>query len=252
MPKKSTDIKKIKISQSELPAISDTGNYYVRYRIVNFDGSQVSAWSPKYQIVGKSVGRITNAKAIDSDISSNDQSITCVWTVPPEIDGKKFDVWVRWSHETTSNTDLGQWIYDSTTADKIANIAIEQSNITRTADVSSASSALGILTYSTPGGNNYKKGNTVTVTEMLPTQYNVSNAIITEVTPTYFKVAGVAPTASTKSGKSSALSIAEKAKYVQILVQLETIPKISMPGSENQVVLTPVTKTAKILDGGTP
>lgn len=252
MPNKNTDIKKIKITQSELPAISDTGNYYVRYRVVSYDGSQTSAWSPKYQIAGKSVGRVINAKAVDSDISSNDQSITCVWTVPPEIDGKKFDVWVRWSHETTSDADLGQWIYNSTTADKIINIPIEQSNITRTAAVSSASSSSGILTYTTPGGNNYKRGNTVTVTGMQPSQYNVSNAVITEVTPTYFKVSGVAPTASTVSGQSSALSVSEKAKYVQVLIQIETVPKVSMPGSENQVVLTPVTKTAKILDGGTP
>jgi hypothetical protein len=243
-------IKRVLVSQSELPAVADTGNYYVRYRVISFDGSQTSAWSPKYQIAGKSFGRVTNSKAIDVDVSSNDQSITCVWTVPPEIDGRKFDVWVRWSYETEEDVD--EWIYDSTTSDKIANIPIEQSTITRTAAVSSASGS-GVVTYLTPSGNGYRKGNLVTVTGMLPTQYNVTSAVITEVTPAYFKVSGVStPGSSTQAGASTAVSVNEKAKYVQILVQIETVPKVSLPGSELEVVLTEVTKTARILDGGTP
>lgn len=167
------DIKKVVLKHSSLPARSPENKYYLRYRIALEDGSQVSAWSPKYEVDGRSVLRVTYGNEIVKPaISSDNIYINCGWSIPPGLEGRKFDVMVRWSYTTPAGT-MSDWFYDSTVSAGSASIVI-------------------------------------------PTSGGV------------------------------------KAKFVQVLVQLETTPKVVNENYDAVLFQTDITTTKSILDGGTP
>jgi hypothetical protein len=167
------DIKTITIKHSSLPAISNNNKYYVRYRIVYDDLSQGSAWTPKYEIDGRSVSRVTFDNQIVKPVTTSDNIyINCTWNIPPSLNGRKFDVMVRWSYTTPVGT-MSDWYYDSTVSSGTASIVIPSVN-------------------------------------------------------------GV------------------KAKYVQVLVQLETVPKVVSENYDAVLFQTEIKTTKSVLDGGTP
>ena len=167
------DIKKIKISHSDLLDISKDNKYYLRYRIVYEDLSQQSAWSTKYIVDGRSIERVTLGDEISTPaIKSDNVYITCDWNVPASLKNRKFDVMVRWSYTTPAGT-MSEWFYDSTVSSGTANIVI-------------------------------------------PSQSGI------------------------------------KAKYVQVLVQLETVPKAVSDNNSAVLFTTAITTTKSIVDGGTP
>jgi hypothetical protein len=92
-------IKKIKLSQDNLPTINSiTGKYDVRYRVVSEDKNRTSHWSPIINIDPNYIYVAGNISIVSSGIT------TVAWdTVTVKIgtniigQAKDYDVWVKWS-----------------------------------------------------------------------------------------------------------------------------------------------------------
>jgi hypothetical protein len=92
-------IKKIKLSQDNLPTINSiTGKYDVRYRVVSEDKNRTSHWSPIININPNYIYVAGNISIVSSGIT------TVAWdTVTVKIgtniigQAKDYDVWVKWS-----------------------------------------------------------------------------------------------------------------------------------------------------------
>jgi hypothetical protein len=147
-------IKKFKTSPSDLPAVnSETQGYSLRYRIVSDDKNRVSHWSPIYLIDPDFTyvpGIIHFNKA--GDIAS------VVWdsvTVNKIYEGNtyfikkesQYDFWVRW--------DRGE---------------------SEIATITNVSASSGTITYTAT--NSFSNGDIVTITGVVPNQYNLVNATI--------------------------------------------------------------------------
>lgn len=167
-------IKKVTVSLKDLQPMTEKEKYFIRYRVVYSDSSQQSAWSSKYEVLGKSVVAISGTDEIGIWLSSDDNAITATWKVPAEISGKNFDIWSRWSYTDSLEASMDDWQYETTTSEQKVTLAIP---------------------------------------------FNIANT---------------------------------KAKFVQILVQLETVPRIALVSSGATIALSPITTTRNIMDGGTP
>jgi hypothetical protein len=103
-------IKKVTVPIESLPEInSQTGEYYIRYRIVSEDKSRISHWSP-VQGVDPNFNFIATGDLIVEKISSH---VQIIWNpVTVEADNieqrraKEYDVWLRWHR-----SDAGDWLY---------------------------------------------------------------------------------------------------------------------------------------------
>jgi hypothetical protein len=71
-----------------------------------------------------------------------------------------------------------------------------------TADVLTASGDGTTVTYTTDGAHNFEEGQSVTVENMIPTEYNVTNAEITSVGVSTFSIARDTTTSVTQGGNS--------------------------------------------------
>ena len=102
-------IKKVKLSQDNLPTINSiTGKYDVRYRVVSEDKNRTSHWSPIININPNYIYVAGNISIVSSGIT------TVAWdTVTIKIgtqviaQAKDYDVWVKWSRAAGS----GDWNY---------------------------------------------------------------------------------------------------------------------------------------------
>jgi hypothetical protein len=103
------EIKKIRIKQSDLPAINvNEEGYVLKYRIISEDKNRTSQWSPiniiqpEYTYVGGNIS-----------FNKSGQVATFAWdSVSIQIDGNEirksheFDIWLKWDR-----SDGGDWIY---------------------------------------------------------------------------------------------------------------------------------------------
>ena len=102
-------IKKVKLSQDNLPTINSiTGKYDVRYRVVSEDKNRTSHWSPIININPNYIYVAGNISIVSSGIT------TVAWdTVTIKIgtqviaQAKDYDVWVKLSRAAGS----GDWNY---------------------------------------------------------------------------------------------------------------------------------------------
>ena len=93
-------IKKVTVSQNELPPIGKiTGQYIVRYRIVSEDRNRASHWSPNYILETDPLSEIQHTVSKDN---AND-AVEVFWTPPSTLGLSSFDVYVKW--------DSGPWSY---------------------------------------------------------------------------------------------------------------------------------------------
>jgi len=111
-------IKKIQITESSLPAIRDTEEYLLRYRVKTNTNS--STWSKVY-VVGKSnsIASLVAIEPINPSISQidNNNKLQVSWTMPNSINLNYFDVYVKWYYTTeipNNNTqNATEWVrYD--------------------------------------------------------------------------------------------------------------------------------------------
>lgn len=104
-------IKKAIIPIQDLPEInSETGQYYLRYRIVSEDKSRISHWSP-IQKVDPNFSFVPSGELVVEKISGH---VQVIWNpVIVESDGvvqrkaREYDIWLRWHR-----SDAGDWIYE--------------------------------------------------------------------------------------------------------------------------------------------
>ena len=102
-------IKKVKISQEDLPTINSiTGKYDVRYRVISEDKNRTSHWSPIINISPDYTYVSGNIFIASSGLT------TVAWdTVTVKIgtqvirQAKDYDVWVKWSKAAGN----GDWNY---------------------------------------------------------------------------------------------------------------------------------------------
>jgi hypothetical protein len=102
-------IKKIKISQTNLPPVnSEIEGYSVRYRIVSDDKNRKSQWSPIVQITPGYTYTLGNIV-----FNKNGSIAQQAWDAVTIIkDGnvirqaQEYDIWIRWDRN-----DGGDWIY---------------------------------------------------------------------------------------------------------------------------------------------
>jgi hypothetical protein len=102
-------IKKIKISQKDLPPInSEIEGYSVRYRVVSEDKNRTSQWSPIVQInpgYTHSAGEIVFNKT-GSIAQLAWDAVTILKDGNVIRKASEYDVWVKWDRN-----DNGDWIY---------------------------------------------------------------------------------------------------------------------------------------------
>jgi hypothetical protein len=97
-------IKKIEIMQIDLPAIRNTEEYLLRYRVRTADNS--SNWSKVY-VVGKSaqntISSLVAQEPVVPSISQidNNGKFKISWTMPNSINLNYFDVYLKWYYTTT-------------------------------------------------------------------------------------------------------------------------------------------------------
>jgi len=102
-------IKKIKISQENLPPInSEIEGYSVRYRIVSDDKNRTSQWSPIVQITPGytyNTGEIVFNK--NGSIAQQAWDAVTILKDGNEIrQAHEYDIWIKWDR-----SDNGDWIY---------------------------------------------------------------------------------------------------------------------------------------------
>jgi hypothetical protein len=173
------NIKKVTQSFSEMPPLSSiTEGYDIRYRIISEDKNRLSHWSelslvqPNYTFVPDEV-QFSKANSI----------VSLAWdavTINKVVDGEtyfiskasQYDLWYRW--------DRG--------GSKIATIT----NI---------SASAGTITYTAT--NTFSLGDIVTITGVVPNQYNLTNATIATASGSNFTIAN-ASTGTFVSGGEAA------------------------------------------------
>ncbi len=126
MPTPDPGIKRVVIPQQTLGEISDSGEYFVRYRIVSEDEVVTSEWSPKYKFIAKTVQEIIgfNPSGISYQIFADGTSMSLSWATPTEIKDSKFDVFVDWDY---SGSDDGNFQYAGTVSTNSINIDVPTS-----------------------------------------------------------------------------------------------------------------------------
>jgi len=94
-------IKKVIISKNDLPAVGESNNHMVRYRIISEDKNRTSHWSPVYNL-------IAHAPAlVDGAIEVGSKSITIVWTDSGEFDDRE-------AYDIFTKIDSGNWEFRGT------------------------------------------------------------------------------------------------------------------------------------------
>ena len=235
-------IEKVFIPYKTLPAVSPGNSYYLRYRILYEDQSQYSAWSPKYKIDGRSVERLTSeTEIVKPNTSSDGTYINCGWSIPPSLEGRNFDIFVRWSYSEDLEENMSEWFYDSTISAGNASINIPDSSLV----ITGASSLLGVTTYVV--SHNYSVGDKITISNVTPSQYNATDVVITATTGTTISIAKSVSTSYISGGLAK-----RKARYVQVLAQVETFPKVVSENNGNVLFQTNIKTTRSVLDGGAP
>lgn len=93
-------VKKVTVSQSELPAIGKiSGQYIVRYRIISEDRNRTSHWSPNYILETTPLSEIQHT--VSKDAPNN--AIEVFWTPPATLGLTSFDVYLKWG--------TGEWLF---------------------------------------------------------------------------------------------------------------------------------------------
>lgn len=95
-------IKNIIISKNNLPAVGESNNHVVRYRIISEDRNRTSHWSPTYNLTGHAPAQVAGAVDITT------KTLTAVWEDSTEYDDREaYDVFIK--------VDNGNWEYRGTT-----------------------------------------------------------------------------------------------------------------------------------------
>jgi hypothetical protein len=116
-------IKKVVISQADLPAIKDTGEYVFRYRIKSKDNTQQSEWSRNYVVsLTNNIPSLVAATPVRYQLTqidniSDKQRLQISWSMPDSIDLNYFDVYLKWYYLSSPPSEGTQistnWIQHS-------------------------------------------------------------------------------------------------------------------------------------------
>lgn len=124
------DVKKVIIPPQNLMAVnisndidSNVSQYLVRYRIISEDKTRKSAWSPIYNVVGRTVADILEYadQSPTYTMISQGSKIQLSWEVPTSIKFTKYDVYTQWQNSsnqpisTAGSTEYYPYFDTSTT-----------------------------------------------------------------------------------------------------------------------------------------
>lgn len=125
-------IKKVVVSQSELPYLSKDGTYYVRYRIISENKTDTSAWSQIYSVTPNSVITVlgNSTQSVVPLYKSDGSTINLTWNIPSSLVADNFDIFVNWSTTSDYSSGTSGWIYTATTISNNYQISIPSAYLT--------------------------------------------------------------------------------------------------------------------------
>lgn len=113
------EIKNARFDSALLPPVnSDTGGYFVRFRVVSQDKNRKSAWSPVYSVVPDytlvpgEIGHFASGNILS--LSWDPAQLSIGESLIRNING--YDIWVNWNN-------LG-WTYKASTSETSYNVVI--------------------------------------------------------------------------------------------------------------------------------
>ena len=106
------NLKKAKISVSDIPAVDADNQYIVRYRIVSEDKNRVSHWSQFLKVPGPAIDPLGYKGAISVTI----KDITTTWYDFPKRGS--YDVFVRYGNKATPTSSIvwGNYSYSGSSS----------------------------------------------------------------------------------------------------------------------------------------
>ncbi len=103
-------IQKSTILKQDLPLLDSERKYFLRYRVRSKNGSATTAWSPVYRITKPSIESLftTGGYSVSQkEFKSHGKSFDVSWkispSIPEQINGLPFDVYIKWDNETSWN-----------------------------------------------------------------------------------------------------------------------------------------------------
>lgn len=106
------NLKKAKISLSDIPVVDADNQYIVRYRVVSEDKNRVSHWSQFLKVPGPVINPAGYAGAISVTI----KDVTATWYDSPKRGS--YDVFVRYGNKATPESPIvwGQYQYSGSSS----------------------------------------------------------------------------------------------------------------------------------------
>jgi hypothetical protein len=120
-------IKKLIISQANLPKMASDGNYYLRYRIASEDKTSVSSWSQIYKLIPQSLWTILGISSNPThSFSSDGINIGLSWNIPQALVNNTFDIFLNWGSPIATTTATGTVGTNTVTVASTTSIIIGQ------------------------------------------------------------------------------------------------------------------------------
>ena len=89
-----SNIKKVIIPKSELPAISSANfSYNVRFRVISEDKNRSSHWSNIYNIEANPISTTSNYAITTDNVN---RVVNLVWNPGLDLSGSYFDIYIKW------------------------------------------------------------------------------------------------------------------------------------------------------------
>lgn len=114
-----SEVKNARFDANLLPPVnSDTGGYFVRFRVVSQDKNRKSAWSPiysvapEYTLVSGEIGHFTSGNILS--LSWEPVQLLINDNLIRNVNG--YDIWVKW--------DTEDWLYKASTSETSYNVVI--------------------------------------------------------------------------------------------------------------------------------
>jgi len=115
--------KQSRIPFNNLPEInSNTGGYYVRYRIISEDRNRASHWGP-IQLIDPNLELVPSGSLV---VEQGTGSVSLIWNPVNlkinndfEVPASAYDIWIRWNSD-----DNGDWTYIERTSGTSSRVII--------------------------------------------------------------------------------------------------------------------------------
>jgi hypothetical protein len=203
-------IKKVVISQANLPKMASDGNYYLRYRIASEDKTSISAWSQIYKLIPQSLWTILGISSNPTySFSSDGTNVGLSWNIPQALVNNTFDIFLNWGLPASTTTATGTLGTNTITVGSATGIVVGQ-----------YVSGVGIATDTTVTNT---VGTTITLSNNITS--NLSSSSVDFITFAGW-VFDTDTTSNTyyKAIPSAYLYTPSTRKYVRIRVQTQTNP----------------------------